>query len=798
MGSTETRHPPAVFDWFFEAGRPKCLEEDPPILWQIPPDFQEQEAMQMVPRFCFPFDIEREPPSPAVQHFTFALTDLAGNRRFGFCRLRAGAGSCLCILSHFPWFEVFYKILNNVGDLLAQNQVTEAEDLLRNLQQHPLRGPGFSGKPEADSNITIWSECGILPPALGNSKLLSCFVVPDAAGLPSIPENRNLTELVVAVTDENIVGLFAALLAERRVLLTASKLSTDPEESEPSVLLTPQLTACVHASCALLYPMRWEHVLIPTLPPHLLDYCCAPMPYLIGVHGSLAERVRERALEDVVVLNADSNTLETPFDDVQALPPDVVSLLRLRLRKVALSPGEGVSRLFLKAQALLFGGYRDALVCIPGQPVTFSEEAFLAQKPGAPLQAFHKKAVHLQLFKQFIESRLEKLNAGEGFSDQFEQEIMACCGASSGTLRSYQLWVDSLKKGSDALLHSMKAKTRPAVRNMYRSAKSGLKGVQNLLTIKDGDSGLQRGGSLRTPSLPSRSDRLQQRLPISQHFGQNRPLRPSRRLKAEGGPSEPLRERSPPLSPGDTQNPWAEDTLDGSFLGSGEELDLLSEILDSLSVETKSGGRLRASQSLDCCQQGASESCSSLPDMSVGLPWQLEEDKRSQDPQLWSLPGDLSLLQDTPFSEAVSYSENCSQPPSALSSVSTSSATSADPRSQGDPRPSVSELDPRPSQSPCPRLLRVPTQPSPPKSPLLPSTEPNSGAAQKSQSIPSPSCSHSVENPRNQLPQVLLGETCKQLKEPGAPTSYVSHVSKQQRPQDRQPRVADLKKCFEN
>lgn len=35
----------------------------------------------------------------------------------------------------------------------------------------------------------------------------------------------------------------------------------------------PQLTSCVHASCALLYPMRWEHVLIPTLPPHLLDYC---------------------------------------------------------------------------------------------------------------------------------------------------------------------------------------------------------------------------------------------------------------------------------------------------------------------------------------------------------------------------------------------------------------------------------------------------------------------------------------------------------------------------------------------
>ncbi|OBS74684.1 hypothetical protein A6R68_14762 [Neotoma lepida] len=702
MGSTEKRQPLAVFDWFFEAGRPHSLEEDPQILRQFPPDFREREAMQMVPKFCFPFDVEREPPSPAVQHFTFALTDLVGNRRFGFCRLRA----------------VFYKILNTVGDLLAQNQVSEAEELLQNLQENPLPGPGFSGEPEMGSSLSIWSECGILPPALGNSKLLSCFVAPDSAGLPSIPENRNLTELVVAVKDENIVGLFAALLAERRVLLTASKLST--------------LTACVHASCALLYPMRWEH------------------------------RVREKALEDVVVLNADSNTLETPFDDVQALPPDVVSatafhplllkmeppslaisgsllfcqvsLLRLRLRKVALSPGEG-----------------------------------------------------------FIETRLEKLNAGEGFSDQFEQEIIDYCGASSGALRSYQLWVDSLKKGGDALLHSMKAKTRPAVKNMYRSAKSGLKGVQNLLMTKDGDSGLQRGGSLRTPSLISRSDRLQQRLPISQHFGQNRPLRPSRRLRREGGPSEPLAERSPALSPEDTKSPWAEETLDGSFLGSGE-LDLLSEILDSLSMESKSGGRLRASQSLDCCQQGASESCFSLPDIPARSPWQLEEDEHERSPELqpWSLPGDLPSLQDTPSLEVASNSKNCSQPPSDISPQA-SSVTSADPSSQGDPEPpALAEPDPRIPQSPCSTPLTVPTQPSLPESPqLLVPTKLNSDTVGTLQSIRSPSHSNSPEKPRNPETQVLWDQAQVQpLKELG--------VSNRQGPPARQHRVADLKKCFEN
>lgn len=36
------------------------------------------------------------------------------------------------------------------------------------------------------------------------------------------------------------------------------------------------------------------------------------------------QKVRNMALEDVVILNVDTNTLETPFDDLQSLPNDVV------------------------------------------------------------------------------------------------------------------------------------------------------------------------------------------------------------------------------------------------------------------------------------------------------------------------------------------------------------------------------------------------------------------------------------------------------------------------------------------
>ncbi|KAL6090202.1 hypothetical protein STEG23_036018 [Scotinomys teguina] len=125
------------------------------------------------------------------------------------------------------------------------------------------------------------------------------------------------------------------------------------------------MTACIHGSAAMLYPMYWQHVYIPVLPPHLLDYCCAPMPYLIGVHFSLMEKVRNMALDDVVILNVDTNTLETPFDDLQSLPNDVISSLKNRLKKVSTTTGDGVARAFLKAQAAFFGSYRNALKIEP-------------------------------------------------------------------------------------------------------------------------------------------------------------------------------------------------------------------------------------------------------------------------------------------------------------------------------------------------------------------------------------------------------------------------------------------------
>ncbi|XP_038838880.1 DENN domain-containing protein 1B-like, partial [Salvelinus namaycush] len=160
-----------------------------------------------------------------------------------------------------------------------------------------------------------------------------------------------------------------------------------------------ELTACVHGSAAMLYPMYWQHIYIPVLPPHLLDYCCAPMPYLVGVHLSLLERVRSRSLEDVVILNVDTNTLESPQNDLQNLPSDVLHSLKSKLKKQSTATGSGVARSFLRAQAALFGSYRDALRYKPGEPITFCEESFVAHR-SSTMKHFLEMAVNLQLFKQ--------------------------------------------------------------------------------------------------------------------------------------------------------------------------------------------------------------------------------------------------------------------------------------------------------------------------------------------------------------------------------------------------------------
>ncbi|XP_054896963.1 DENN domain-containing protein 1B isoform X2 [Poeciliopsis prolifica] len=562
MGSRLKQNPERTFNWFFEATCPVATDKDPGVTFQFPEDFKDEESSQTLPRFCFPYDIQRQRDGVAVQHFTFVLTDLEGCQRFGFCRLTNSTQTCLCILSYLPWFEVFYKLLNNLADYLSKGQINEIRALLATLHKQSI--------PLAPGSVTL--------------QMIPYFIAPDPKSLPSIPENRNLTELIVAVDVGNLLQLYASMLFERRILIFASKLST--------------LTSCVHALSAVLYPMYWQHIFIPVLPPHLLDYCCAPMPYLIGVHTSLSERVKSRGLEEVVILNVDTNTLETPFDDLKKIPADVMSGLKVCLKRQAVSPGSGVSRAFLKAQALLFGGYRDALQGDKEGDVHFCEEVFLDHK-STTMKQFLQSAIHSQFFKQFIDDCLDVLNKGKGPDDLFEEEITKC-ETTAGRGKSYQQLVGNLKKGGGALILNMKTKANLKTKGLTKS------GLKNLLIHKvhHEDRSLHRGGSMSHRRV--QSDSLQSRLPITQHFGKSRPRRPAQKIR-----DKEITKDTEDLWDSDENSRLAgqpdseilkeeeEDEVDSPLCDS-EEMDLLGEIFDTLSSRSSHDrGLLYGTRSLD-------------------------------------------------------------------------------------------------------------------------------------------------------------------------------------------------------
>ncbi|XP_028301399.1 DENN domain-containing protein 1B isoform X2 [Gouania willdenowi] len=551
-------NPERTFDVIVQVACPNSENEDPAVLWSFPQDHTDQEVLQTIPKFCFPFDVKRVSQNQFGQNFTFVLTDIDSKQRFGFCRLTQGCRVCICLLSYLPWFEIYYKLLNTLADYLVKQQENDLNDMLNSLYDLPVP------KPFTPVNLSVHSY----------------FIAPDINGLPTIPESRNLTEYFVAVDINNMLQLYGSMLHERRIIITSSKLST--------------LTACVHGAAALLFPMYWQHIFIPVLPPHLLDYCCAPMPYFVGVHLSLLERVRSRSLEDVVILNADTNTLESPFDDLHNLPSDVVSSLKSKLKKQSTATGSGVARAFLRAQAALFGSYRDALRYKPGEPISFSEESFVNHR-SSTMKNFLSLAVNLQLFKQFIDGRLAKLNAGRGFTDVFEEEITegGFCGSNS---KSYQQWMHTVKRGG-AFFNTAVVKAKVHAKRGIRDIKGRLKSREE----EEEGITVRAGSPTSTMSLSPRRLQKMRR----QNFGKSPKSTDPRARGSLHDEDEP--DNASKISSEDSGDvpSYTEDSDDSYSLdldidsSRSGKMTLLDEILDSLNTTTIEQGKLSGAKSLD-------------------------------------------------------------------------------------------------------------------------------------------------------------------------------------------------------
>ena len=98
-------------------------------------------------------------------------------------------------------------------------------------------------------------------------------------------DHVSFAPLFRALSVPMVMALVVSLLLERRVILVSASLSV--------------LSECTHASLALLYPFEWHLVLIPILPKKLIEFCCSPTPFFVGVLADSLPAVLKLPLSEV-------------------------------------------------------------------------------------------------------------------------------------------------------------------------------------------------------------------------------------------------------------------------------------------------------------------------------------------------------------------------------------------------------------------------------------------------------------------------------------------------------------------
>ena len=160
--------------------------------------------------------------------------------------------------------------------------------------------------------------------------------------------------------------------------------------------------------------------------------------------------------------------------------------------------------------------FRVALKYRQGGKVSFSDEEFIKSR-STSLQPFLSEMLQLQIFRQFVDERLELLNAGKGFSDQFELECVSFDPDKFGKKSKSYTAINNVKKEGAAAFKAVKEKANPAVKHAVRSVKDGSKMAKIKVKesykdaksrFKDGKEEIRDDGSTHSaPSSPTAARR---------------------------------------------------------------------------------------------------------------------------------------------------------------------------------------------------------------------------------------------------------------------------------------------------
>lgn len=231
--------------------------------------------------FCFPRGgaqllSQEEEVSDALHGFV--LTNEAGERVFGaalhiWCPHGSGCWmqKALAVVSTQPLWGAFRAFLCSLRASSCPERF-----IVNFVAEMPLPPPGFV--------VTV-----ALP---GFPELAIHRPAPNQLPLLDLPVKRMLQQL----KPETVVSLVEALLVEQRIVLHSTCLSI--------------VCAFCEILVGLIWPLRPAAVYVPLLPNALVDFCGAPLPFVLGIASEMVSRAEAICEPQTMFVNVDTSEVK--------------------------------------------------------------------------------------------------------------------------------------------------------------------------------------------------------------------------------------------------------------------------------------------------------------------------------------------------------------------------------------------------------------------------------------------------------------------------------------------------------
>ncbi|KAM8984665.1 DENN domain-containing protein 4C isoform 5-T7 [Ara ararauna] len=362
------------------------------------------------------------------------------------------SNKCICLLSHWPFFEAFRKFLMFIYKLSVSGP-------------HPL--PIEKHISHFMHNIPFPSPQR--PRILVQLSAHDALILSQPVSTPLPLSGANFSTLLMNLGPENCATLLLFVLLEGKILLHSLR---------PAVL-----TGVAEAVVAMIFPFQWQCPYIPLCPLSLATVLSAPVPFIVGVDSRYFDLYDPP--QDIVCIDLDTNMVYISDDkkstNWKQFPKKPCKSLLSTLKKlhpqlaavhrktqegsaVEMTPIEAdfswqkkmtelemeIQEAFLRFMASILKGYRTFLKPITQAPSNkataadslFDHQGFLKSRDRAYTK-FYTHLTRTQIFSRFIEecSFVSDKDTGLAFFDDCIEKLFP----DKGTEKGEKVDVDSVE-----------------------------------------------------------------------------------------------------------------------------------------------------------------------------------------------------------------------------------------------------------------------------------------------------------------------------------------------------------------